>query len=374
MKVLIINHNCGIGSVGKICCGIAEEFEKNGNIVKIAYGRDSFVPDIYKKYAVRIGTPIGVRIHGLKTRLFDKHGLGSKAATKRFLRWAEKYNPDLLWLHCIHGYYINYEMLFSWIKKRPFMKVKWTMHDCWAFTGHCSHFTVAGCYKWKKQCYNCCQSRDYPSSIFRDNSLNNFERKKLAFMGVNNMTIITPSKWLADRVRQSFLKDYPIEIQYNKVNKKVFKPTESNFRKKYNIKDRRMILGVANIWGERKGLGTFIKLAAMLDERYIIVLVGVDSKCAKKLPSNILCMDPTKNQVELAAIYTAADLFINPSMEETFGMTTLEAIACGTDAVVMEGTACEEVAKVYGGITVPSGNINDLYNVIINYSYKKKCR
>lgn len=371
MKVLLINHNCGIGSVGKICCDIAEEYEKDGNIVKIAYGRDSFVPEIYKKYAVRIGTPIGVRMHALRTRLVDEHGLGSQIATKKFLQWAEKFDPDLLWLHCIHGYYINYELLFAWIKTRPTMTVKWTMHDCWAFTGHCSHFTVAGCYKWKKHCKNCCQSKDYPGSIFKDNCSDNFIRKKRAFTGVNNMFIITPSEWLADYVKQSFFKDYTIEIQHNKVNKSIFKPTKSDFREKYNINNRRMILGVANVWNERKGLGDFLKLAKMLDERYIIVLVGVKSKYIRKFPSNILGIEQIKNPKKLAAIYTTADLFINPSMEETFGMTTVEALACGTDAVVMAGTACEEIAKEYGGIVVPPGDINKLYNIIVNYPYKK---
>ena len=150
MKILMINVVCGIRSTGRICTDLAAEMEAQGHEVKIAYGRET-VPEKYQKYAVRIGTDWDVKLHGLKSRLLDAHGLGSKKATKHFLDWAEEYKPDLLWLHNIHGYYINYELLFAWIKRRPDMEVKWTLHDCWAFTGHCSHFSFVKCYRWKDQ-------------------------------------------------------------------------------------------------------------------------------------------------------------------------------------------------------------------------------
>ena len=180
MKVLFINEVCGIGSTGKICIELAKQYEKDGHEVKIGYGRHEYVPDRYQKYAVRIGSRLGVHLHAVKTRLTDKHGLGSRLATMQFLKWAEEYSPDILWLHNVHGYYINYEMLFKWIKKHTEMEVKWTLHDCWAFTGHCSHFTFVKCYKWKTQCENCEQKRRYPASYI-DNSKNNFIRKKAAF-------------------------------------------------------------------------------------------------------------------------------------------------------------------------------------------------
>lgn len=177
VRMLLINHSCGVGSTGKICVQIADEYTNKGTEVKIAYGRNSYVPAQYKKYAVRIGTSLDVKLHALKTRLFDGHGYGSKKATKQFLKWADRYNPDLLWLHCIHGYYINFELLFKWIKQRPDMYVKWTQHDCWAFTGHCAHFTIAKCEKWKTACKECPERKSYPASFLLDKSDDNFFEK-----------------------------------------------------------------------------------------------------------------------------------------------------------------------------------------------------
>ena len=159
-KMLIVNAFCGNGgSTGRICGELAQSYEGKGYEVKIAYGRKGSVPEKYKKYAVRIGNAVTVRLHGIYTRLFDRHGFASNQATKRFLKWAEKYNPDMLWLHNIHGYYINIELLFKWIKSRPNMQVKWTLHDCWSFTGHCAYFTLANCSKWKNHCEKCMMSQ-----------------------------------------------------------------------------------------------------------------------------------------------------------------------------------------------------------------------
>ena len=345
MKVLIINSVCGIGSTGRICTDLAQEFEKNGDEVKIAYGRSGFVPNQFKKYAVKIGSAFNVKVHALYTRLTDKHGLGSKKATKQFLQWADKYNPDLLWLHNIHGYYINYELLFQWIKSRPEMQVKWTLHDCWAFTGHCSHFIVAKCEQWKEGCVKCAQKIRYPSSMF-DNCKNNFERKKQAFTGVQNMVLITPSKWLAELVKQSFLKDYPIEVHYNTIDLNIFKPTPSDFRERYELTDKKIILGVASVWNERKGLDGFIKLSEMLDESFQIVLVGLTKKQLKKLPKNILGLEKTHSAKELAEIYTAADVFVNLTYEDNYPTVNLEAQACGTPCITYRtGGSVESVPK-----------------------------
>lgn len=347
-KILLINSVCGIGSTGRICTDLARQFEKEGHEVKIAYGRSSFVPEKFKKYAVRIGSDISVKLHALQTRLFDTHGFESKRATDKFLKWADNYNPDLVWLHNIHGYYINVEMLFNWLKSRPYTQVKWTLHDCWAFTGHCSYFTRANCNKWQTHCEHCPQTKCYPSS-FVDNSRNNFERKKATFTGIKNMTLICVSHWLENLVKQSFLKEYPVEVIYNTVDKTIFKPTPSDFKKQHGLENKKIILGVASVWDERKGLQDFIKLASMLDDNYTIVLVGLSDKQIKTLPKNCLGIKRTNSPQELAQIYTAADVFFNPSKEETFGLTTLEALLCGTYSVVYKGTACEEIAKIFGG-------------------------
>ena len=179
MKYLFVNSVCGIRSTGRICTDLAYQLENQGHEVKIAYGRVEDVPEKFQKYAVRIGNNVDLKFHALRTRILDEHGFGSKKATKEFLKWADTYDPEVLWLHNIHGYYINIELLFDWIKSRPQMKVKWTLHDCWAFTGHCSYFTMAGCEKWKNMCEKCSQKRKYPTSILIDNSRNNFMRKKL---------------------------------------------------------------------------------------------------------------------------------------------------------------------------------------------------
>ena len=353
MKILFINSVCGIGSTGRICTDLAQQLEADGNEVKIAYGRKGFVPEQFKKYAVRIGTDFDCNMHAIQTRLFDTHGFGSKRATKGFLNWAEEYKPDLLWLHNLHGYYINVEMLFDWIKKHPEMQVKWTLHDCWAFTGHCSY---------------CSQLRSYPACFAMSNVSKNFERKRKAFTGVKNMTLITPSKWLADLTRQSFLNEYPVEVHYNTINTDVFKPTPGNFRKQYNLEDKVVVLGVANIWDERKGLQDFYKLAQMLDDQYAIVLVGLSKKQIKDLPKNIKGIQRTNSPQELAAIYTAADAFVNPSVEETFGMTPVEAQACGTPSIVYEDTACEEIARQNGNTVVPQ-DVNALYEAITGHTF-----
>lgn len=363
-RMVLINSSCGVGSTGKICTSIAKDYENMGWEVKIAYGRVEYVPEEFKKYALKIGNRMNVLSHVLYSRIFDCHGFASKISTKKFLKWLDEYHPDMLWLHNIHGYYINIEMLFQWIKNHK-IEVRWTLHDCWAFTGHCTLFSVAKCERWKSQCYSCPQKKLYPSSFGRDNSKENFQRKKDLFLSVKNMTLITPSYWLADLVRQSFLGKYPIEIMYNTIDDTIFKPTESNFRVKFGLESKIVLLGVSYIWNTSKGLDDFMKLSDMVDERFQIFLVGLSRKQMKKLPKKIMGIERTANQNELAEIYTAADFFINPSVEETFGMTTVEALMCGTKAIVYSGTACEEIANKYGGIVVKKNNVIEIYNTII---------
>ena len=361
MKILLINSCCGCFSTGTIAAKIAKDYEEQGYEAVVAYAgsyRDTGV----KTY--KIGTKLDIFFHKVKAFLLDQPGFGSRSATKKFLEWADQYNPDLLWLHNIHGYYIHVEMLFDWIKARPNTKVRWTLHDCWAFTGHCTHFSVCHCMKWKTQCGKCPQLKEYPHSLIVDNSKNNFFRKKRAFTGVQNLTIITPSNWLANLVKQSFLKEYEVQVYYNTVDKTVFRPVSGDtFRQKYGLTDRKVILGVASTWEKRKGLSEFVELSRLLGEEYKIVLVGLSDRQIKNIPYSILGLPRTKTPEELACIYSAADVFVNLSKEETFGMTTLEALLCGTDAIVYRDTACEEVANLYGGIAVEQ-NLSCVLNEI----------
>ena len=369
MRVLFINTTCGVGSHGKICVKLAREYEKEGYECKIAYGRDG-VPGEASDLAVKIGGKTSFYAHVLATRIFDTHGLHSKLATQRFLKWADEYNPDILWMHNLHGYYLNIEMLFKWIKSRPNMEVKWTLHDCWPFTGHCTNFGGCKCEKWKNGCHDCIQKKEYPNSYLFDNSKNNYEKKKACFSGVNNLTIYTPSKWLANIVKQGFLSDYNIEVMTNPVDKEVFTPRESNFRSKYGLEGKFVILGVANAWQRSKGFYDFIELSKRLDKSYAIVMVGLTDEQKAELPSEIIGLGKTANATELAQIYTAADIFANPSTEETFGMTAYEALLCGTTAVVYKGTACEEIANEFGGIVIDD-NVEALYNKIVELRRKQ---
>lgn len=357
MRVLLINAECGTGSTGKISAAIAEQYERDGHEVKIAYGRCAFVPDQYKRFAVRIGSDVEVKIHALLTRITDKQGLYSKAATKKFLTWSEEYNPDVLWLHNLHSYYVNYEMLFEWIKTRPQMEVKWTLHDCWAFTGHCTHFTIAKCYKWKDECTKCPQLKEYPASYIFSNCEDAFKRKKQSFTGVKNMTLITPSHWLANLVKESFLNEYPIEVIHNTIDTNTFKPTPSDFRERYRLENKKIVLGVASVWTKQKGFYDFIELSKMLDDNYRIVLVGLSDKQLKEIPKNIIGIKRTNGQKELAEIYTAADVFLNLSYEENYPTVNLEARACGTPIIVYDVGGSKESAGENAKI-IDVANIN----------------
>ena len=350
MKVLMINSVCGIRSTGRICTDLADILEKDGNECKIAYGRET-VPEKYKKYAVRIGSDMDVNLHGAKARMLDASGFGSRKATEKFIMWVKEYDPDIIHLHNIHGYYINLEMLFNYLKVCG-KKIVWTLHDCWSFTGHCTHFDYVGCEKWKTACSNCAQIREYPASLFLDNSKKNYQKKKTLFTGIPDMTIVAPSHWLAGLVKQSFLAEYPVEVINNGIDLSVFKPTPSEFREKNNLKNKKIILGVASVWNKRKGFDDFVRLSEMLDDSYRIVLVGLNEKQLKTIPKNILGIVRTNSTTELAEIYSAADVFVNPSVEEVMGLTTVEALACDTPVIVYNKTAVPEVVDASCGFVL----------------------
>lgn len=349
MKVLMINVVCGSGSTGRICTDIADMLSACGHEVKIAYGRGTVAPE-YQKYAHRIGADTDVALHGVRSRLLDDHGLGSAASTKRFVEWIRDFNPDLIHLHNLHGYYVNYEILFSYLRQAD-KPVVWTLHDCWAFTGHCAHYSAAGCSKWQTHCENCPQKGTYPASLLMDNSSRNFDRKRTAFCGVPNLQIVTPSDWLASQVRKSFLGEYPVERIYNGVDLEVFKPVQSDFRDRYHLTNQKILLGAAGTWSRYKGLDDLIAISGMLSDDYRMVIAGLPE--GTRLPANVIAVPRTENMHKLAELYASADVFLNPSREETMGMSTLEALACGTPVITYDQTAVPEVADETCGIAVP---------------------
>ncbi len=338
MKVLQINSVCGRGSTGRIVQDIHKALIEQGHESLVAYGRG---PATGCEKAIKIGTRKDIYAHGLYTRIFDKHGLGSQKATRKFIKDIERENPDIIHLHNIHGYYLNYEILFRFLKDfdKPII---WTLHDCWPFTGHCACFTYAGCERWQQICHACPQKRFYPGSLFFDNSRRNFERKRDAFTDLKDMTIVAPSKWLAGLVKQSFLSEYEAVVIPNGIDTTIFRPVESDFKSRHAIEDKFMILGVANIWGERKGLKYFLELADILEKDEIIVLVGLTKKQVESLPVNIIGITRTHNVQELVEIYSSADVFVNPTLEDNYPTVNLEAQACGTYVVTFDSGGTRE--------------------------------
>ena len=360
MKVLMINVVCGIRSTGRICTDLATALEKQGHQVKIAYGREN-VPEQFQKYAVRIGNDLDVKLHGVKARLLDGAGFGSKAVTEKFIEWVKKYDPDVIHLHNLHGYYINVEVLFKYLKTCG-KRIIWTLHDCWAFTGHCTYFDYVGCEKWKNGCMQCPQKKEYPTSNGLDMSKQHYALKIKLFTGIPNMTLVTPSKWLADLVKMSYLRKYNTLVIHNGVDTTVFKPTNSNIREKYHCENKKIVLGVAAIWDKRKGLDTFLKLSKRLDQSYQIILVGLTQEQIQKITKNIIGIERTDSVQELVELYSAADVFVNPTLEDNYPTTNLEAIACGTPVITYNTGGSPESARMYG-TSIP-GNIKMLIKVV----------
>lgn len=354
-RLLLINSVCGIRSTGRICADIAKEYEAKGWEVQIAYGRMATVPADCRKSAVRIGGTWAVRFHMLLTRLFDWHGTGpcSYFATRRFLKWAEAWRPDAVWLHNIHGYYLNYPLLFRWIKRHPEMEIRWTLHDCWAFTGHCSHFLWTGCTRWQTGCRRCPEKGEYPKSWLFSQAARNWLLKKRAFFGVKKMTLITPSKWLADLTRQSFLKEYPVQVVPNTIDTATFKPTPSEFRVRRGLAGKTIVLGVASAWDKRKGLDDFLRLRTLLSAHYVLVLVGLTMQQIASLPKGVMGIACTNSKKELAELYSAADWFFNPTREDNYPTVNLEAVACGCRVVTYDtGGSAETVEGVSSAIVL----------------------
>ena len=347
-KVLFINSVCGYGSTGKICTDLYKMAEKRGHECCIAYGRRT-APEGYN--TIKIGNKISIFFHGVKSLFLDQHAFGSKNQTIEFLKLVDEFNPDVIHLHNIHGYYINIEELFKYIKSRHRIKVIWTLHDCWSFTGHCAHFSSSQCDQWKTGCKVCNNKNLYPKCIGVSNSSENYNRKKASILGVNSLDICTPSKWLNDLAKQSYLSQYPIHTIHNGIDLSQFYPDGEN---KIGD-DRKIILGVSNVWTEKKGYYDFIKLAQMIDnEKYKIVMVGLSQKQLKQIPENIYGIVRTSNIHELRQLYSAAYVLFNPTKEDNYPTVNIEAQACGTPVATYDVGGCSETLYSTKSITVSS--------------------
>lgn len=365
-KLLQVNTVINSGSTGHIVESIGELALADGWKSYIAYGRN---PRGSSSIAIKIGNKFDILFHVFVTRLFDLHGLVSRRATKCFIKQIKIIEPDIIHLHNIHGYYLNYKLLFRFLAKygKP---VVWTMHDCWAATGHCPYYAFVQCVVWQTEsgCKNCPQKKKYPSSFLFSAAHHNFMCKKKYFTLLENkqLTIVCPSVWLAGEFRKSFLNNYTVKNIYNGIDTNIFCPKEI---KKQNTS---IILGVASVWDERKGLKDFLTLSKFLKDDEEIILIGVTEKIIENLPSNIKGIKRTENKDELAEWYSKALVYFNASIEETFGMTCVEAQACGTPVIVYNSTALPETISEKTGILIEPNNVEKVYEAIKKIKLKGK--
>ncbi len=366
MKVLQINmvHN---GSTGNIMFNISKLLQEKGEEVKtfsaMRWSKTQNNHELSVKNHEVFGNEYEGFLHTLFGQLTGLNGCFSYFGTKKLIRKCKKFNPDVIHLHNLHAFCINLPLLFRYIKKNN-IPVVWTLHDCWTFTGHCPYFVMANCDKWKTECHHCPQLSIYPKSRV-DNTKMAHKLKKKWFSGVQDMTLVTPSKWLGDLAKESFLKDYPVKVIHNGIDLSVFKPTESDFRAKYGLIDKKVLLGVASDWGERKGLDVFEELAHRLDDNYRIVLVGVDDEMAKTLPEKIIPINRTANQKQLAEIYTTADLFVNPTREDTYPTVNMESLACGTPVLTFRTGGSPEIPDESCGSVVEVNDVDAMEKEIV---------
>lgn len=359
MKLIQINTVCN-GSTGKIMGDIQRVANKEGFETISFYGRGKGYKDLKCE---KFGNSFYFWIHVFINTLFDKQGHGSYLTTKKLVKRLNEEKPDVIHLHNIHGYYMHIPTLFKYLKNYE-GKIIWTFHDCWPFTGHCAYFTLVNCNKWEKHCKNCPNKINYPISYGFDNSYKNYIEKKELFTGLKNLTIITPSEWLNKLVKKSFLKEYEIITINNGIDLTLFKEVKDNEIKiKYNIPNKKILLGVASIWEKRKGLDDFIELSKQLDDEYVIVLVGLTKKQIKELKKhkNIIGIERTDNQEELVKIYSIANVFINPTYEDNYPTVNLEAIACNTRVITYDTGGCkEQISKSTGIISNKKNLLNDI--------------
>ena len=359
LKLLQINVAANWGSHGRIAEEIGLEAMAQGWESYIAYGRYA---NPSKSHIVKIGDLFDHCLHGAQSLLLDRHGLASCGPTKKLIREIEQIKPDLIHLHNIHGFYLNYPILFRYLSTVD-IPVVWTLHDCWAFTGHCAWPIHGHCDRFQEQCCHCpLQSKGYPKSFLLDRSRSNFKLKKRYFRSLQDLHLVTVSRWLEQQVRLSFMQDMDIRTIYNGLDTEVFRPSGTP---PTSVTDGHpLVLGVCNAWYDWKGLDDMAALREILPDDYEVMVVGVNEDQMHRLPEGITCIRRTDSVSQLAEIYSQADVFVNPSKVESFGMTTAEALSCGTPSIVYDTSACPEVVDNLTGRVVPLGDVNALAKAV----------
>lgn len=374
-KLLQINTSLNCNSTGKIAEQIGLLAKSQGWDCYIAHG-----PRYVKEsslYSYQVGSNIDEKIHLFNSLFLDGHGLSSTSATKKFVNWINTIHPDIIHLHNIHGYYLNFQVLFDYLEHIN-IPIIWTLHDCWSMTGHCSFFEGVGCNRWKIGCGKCIYKTDYPRSLFLDRSRHNYLLKRKAFTSLSNMTIVPVSDWLGSIVKESYLCKYPIRVIHNGTDLDIFKPLPIGNRYIYAKAEQKIVLGVASIWHERKGLNDFIELSK--DSSLKVILVGVNDKLKTNLPESIIGITRTNNQKELAELYSIADVFVNPTYDDNFPTTNIEALACGTPVITYRTGGSPEAIDSSTGIVVEKGRLSSLKEAIRTITscgkeiYRDTCR
>ncbi len=360
-KLLQINIVANWGSTGRIAEEIGQLAISKGWESYIAYGRGK--PQSQSQL-IRVGSNLDMYSHVIQSRLLDNHGLASKKATERLIQKIVDISPDIIHLHNIHGYYLNYPTLFSFLNKAN-IPVIWTFHDCWPFTGHCAYFDFVNCNKWKEQCHSCEALNTYPVSIF-DASSRNYALKKQYLTQVPQMVLVPVSHWLDGLIHESLLSHYDSKVVHNGINTELFLPTfDDSIRDKYKLGNRFIILGLTNIWAARKGLNDILKLNDIIDHSiYQIVLVGLNEKQMKQIPDSIIGIPRTDSLDDLVKLYSLAGVFINPTWEDNFPTTNLEALSCGTPVITYQTGGSPEAIDEKTGYVVPKGDVNALYEAV----------
>lgn len=365
MRVAHINVVSGL-STGRVATDICEVLEELGHRALLCYGR-GFPPQGVP--SLRVGSGADVLLHAAGARLFDRAGFFSRGATRRLVRQLALFKPDIVHLHNLHGYYLDVRTLFAWLREAG-VPVVWTLHDSWAYTGHCAYYAMAKCDRWRAGCGRCPQRRAYPASLWLDQSARNWQEKRRAFLSLPDLTLATPSLWLGAEVRHSFLGKRPVRVIPNGVDLERFRPCDepdliADVVKRYGLgalDGKRMLLSVASTWEERKGLKDLLALSGLLREDLAIVMVGLSERACAALPEGMLGIPRTNSIRELRALYTAADVCLSLSHEETQGMTLLEALACGTQVLCYDATALPETVTPEVGLTVPEGDLQRAAN------------
>lgn len=359
MKLLQINVTANWGSHGKISEGIGRLAIEQGWESYVAYGR---LANPSKSYLIHIGCKWDECLHGIKSMLFDSQGLSSESATKKLIGEIKQIKPDLIHLHNVHGYYINYPLLFDFLKSYD-KPVIWTLHDCWCFTGHCTHFEYNGCFKWKTGCNECQFKLVYPASFLLERSKRNYDLKKKFFTSLNNLTLVPVSDWLGNHLKESFMKDQKIHVIHNGIDVSIFRPI--NVR---HEDEKFEILGIASNWKMRKGLPDFMELRKILPPSYHITLIGLSKNEMANLPEGITGLERTNNAEELVGYYNKADVLVNPTYEDNFPTINLEALACGTPVITYKTGGSPEAIDEQTGLVIEQGNVVALADGI-----KKMC-